>query len=247
MKILPDVHIVGGGAYAFDLSNRLDCHCYIVNGGDEMVLIDAGFNGADEILQNIKDDGLDPGNISKIFVTHYHADHCGAIAPMKRLLGNIPVVASAESAAAIRGADSETIGLAWAQSFNFYPSDFVWEGCEVEQEMADGDLFSAGQIQLQAIATPGHCRGHFNLLASGGDRDCLFSSDHVFWGGKIILQNVPDSSVQEMAASMSKLLQYDFEALLPGHLTISLRDGKRHVQAAADAFNRIGLPPGLLD
>ncbi len=247
MKILPDVHIVGGGAYAFDISNRLDCHCYIVNAGDEMVLIDAGFNGADEIVENIKNDGLDPGKISKIFITHYHADHCGAVAPLKRLLGNVPVVTSKESAGAIREADAELIGLEWAQSFDFYPSDFVWEGCDVEQEMADGDRFQVGGLELEAIATPGHCAGHFNLLLRGGDRSCLFSSDHVFWGGKIILQNVHDSSVQEMAASMNRLLDYEFEALLPGHLTISLRNGKRHVQAAADSFNRIGLPPGLLD
>ena len=113
--------------------------------------------------------------------------------------------------------------------------------------MADGDRFQVGGLELEAIATPGHCAGHFNLLLRGGDRSCLFSSDHVFWGGKIILQNVHDSSVQEMAASMNRLLDYEFEALLPGHLTISLRNGKRHVQAAADSFNRIGLPPGLLD
>lgn len=247
MKILPEVYVVGGGNYAFDISNRLDCHCYIVNGGDEMVLIDAGFNGADEVLENIKNDGLDPGRISKIFITHYHADHAGAVAPMRRLLGNIPVVTSEESAPALRTADADIIGLTWAQSFNFYPPEFVWEPCEVETEMKDGDTFGVGDLQLEAISTPGHCRGHFNLLLRGGDRTCLFSSDHVFWGGKIILQNVHDSSVQEMAASMNKLLDYDFEALLPGHLTVSLRDGKRHIQAAAAAFDRIGLPPGLLD
>lgn len=247
MKFTRDVHVVGGGDYAFNISHRLDCHVYVVNGGDTMALIDTGFDGADEVLQNIKDDGLDPDRISHIFITHYHADHAGALARMRRLLGNIPVITSKEAAPTIRVGDADQIGLTWAQSFNFYPPEFRWEPCEVDTEMTDGDKFRFGNIEIEAIATPGHCMGHYALLARGGERSYLFSSDHVFWGGKIILQNVKDSSVQEMAASMNRLLDYEFEALMPGHLTPSLQNGRRHVQAAADQFNRIGLPKGLLD
>ena len=162
------------------------------------------------------------------------------------MLGNIPVIAGTEAAPTIRAGDADQIGLTWAQSFNFYPPEFRWESCDVE-EMKDGDTFDVGDVVVQAIATPGHCMGHYCLLTSGGQRRCLFSSDHVFWGGRIILQNVRDSSVQEYADSMNKLLDYEFDALLPGHLTVSLRNGKRHVATAADKFNRIGLPPGLLD
>lgn len=247
MKILPDVYIVGGGDYAFNLSNRLDCHVYVIDGGDEMALIDTGFDGPDEILQNMKEDGIDPGRISKIFSTHYHADHTGALARVKRMLGDIPVIAGAEAAPTIRAGDADQIGLTWAQTFSFYPPEFRWEGCDVEDEMTDGKRFKVGNIELEAIATPGHCMGHYCILSHNSARACLFSSDHIFWGGRIILQNVKDSSVQEYADSMNKLLDYEFEALLPGHLTPSLRNGKRHVVAAADQFNRIGLPKGLLD
>ena len=84
------------------------------------------------------------------------------------------------------------------------------------------------------------------FFVTGGAGGYLFSGDHVFWGGKIILQNVGDSSVQEYAASMNTLLDYDFEALLPGHLNFSMHNGRRHVEAAANQFNKIGLPPNLL-
>ena len=73
----------------------------------------------------------------------------------------------------------------------------------------------------------------------------LFSSDLVFWGGTIILQNVPDSNVQQYSASMNKVLTYEFDALLPGHSCISLRNGRRHVQRAANEFNKIGLPENM--
>jgi glyoxylase-like metal-dependent hydrolase (beta-lactamase superfamily II) len=113
-------------------------------------------------------------------------------------------------------------------------------------ELAGGQSFKAGPFTLTAIDTPGHCRGHICFFVTGGAGGYLFSGDHVFWGGKIILQNVADSSVQEYARSMNKLLDYDFSALLPGHLAFSLVNGRRHVELAASQFNKIGLPQNLL-
>jgi hydroxyacylglutathione hydrolase len=88
--------------------------------------------------------------------------------------------------------------------------------------------------------------GHYVLRLEGRDRSYLFASDLVFWGGAIILQNVPDSNLQEYAASMNRVAALEFDALLPGHHMLSLRDGRRHVLNAANDFNRIGLPRDLL-
>jgi hypothetical protein len=33
-----------------------------------------------------------------------------------------------------------------------------------------------------------------------------------------------------------------FDSLLPGHLTISMRDGKRHLDQAVKVFERLGVP-----
>jgi glyoxylase-like metal-dependent hydrolase (beta-lactamase superfamily II) len=244
VKLTPEVYLVGGGDYSFNLSHRLDCHVYVIKDGDDLVMVDAGFDGPEEIVQNMEDDGLDPSKVSRIFVTHYHADHTGALARMKRLTG-AKVYAGGEAAPAIRTADADQIGLKWAQQFKFYPPEFVWEATEVEYEFKDGEKFAIGRQELETILTPGHCKGHYCLLLRGGSRSYLFTSDLVFWGGTIILQNVADSSVQEYAASMNKVLTYEFDALLPGHSCISLRNGRRHVQRAANAFNQIGLPDNL--
>jgi glyoxylase-like metal-dependent hydrolase (beta-lactamase superfamily II) len=88
--------------------------------------------------------------------------------------------------------------------------------------------------------------GHYVLRLEGRDRSYLFASDLVFWGGAIILQNVPDSNLQQYAASMNRAAELEFDALLPGHHMISLENGRRHVLAAANDFNRIGLPRDLL-
>jgi glyoxylase-like metal-dependent hydrolase (beta-lactamase superfamily II) len=246
MRLTEDVYLVGGGDYGFNLSHRLDCHVYVVDGGDELVMIDAGFGpGTEEILTAMREDGLDPSRVSRIVVTHYHADHAGGCAALVAATG-AELWAPAEAANAIRTADADQIGLTWAQSFGFYPADYVWEPCAVTNEFADGARIPAGSLELEAVSTPGHCFGHYVLRCQGRDRGYLFASDLVFWGGAIILQNVPDSSVQEYAASMNRALELEFDALLPGHHVISLKNGRRHVEAAARDFNRIGLPRDLL-
>jgi glyoxylase-like metal-dependent hydrolase (beta-lactamase superfamily II) len=209
-------------------------------------MIDSGFGpGRDQILARIHEDGLDPDRIRQVVITHYHADYVGGAAGMRSAL-EAKVLVGKEAAATIRAGDADRIGLTWAQSFGFYPADYRWDGCEVDGEFGDGDRIQVGELSLEAIATPGHCSGHYCMLLRGRQRSYLFSSDCVFWGGAIILQNVVDSSVQEYAASMSKLLGYEFEALLPGHHLISLENGKRHVQTADNDFRRIGLPKSLL-
>jgi glyoxylase-like metal-dependent hydrolase (beta-lactamase superfamily II) len=246
MKLTDDVYLVGGGDYGFNLTHRLDCHVYVVDGGDELALIDAGFGpGTEDILAVMREDGLDPERVSTIVVTHYHADHVGGAASLKRATG-AKLAAGAEASETIRIADADQIGLNWAKSFGFYPEDYEWEASEVELEFTDGDRIRTGAIELELIATPGHCRGHYCVRMVGRDRTYLFTSDCVFWGGAIILQNVPDSNVQEYAASCNRLAELEFDALLPGHHLISLRNGRRHAEAAAREFNRIGLPRDLL-
>jgi len=246
MKLTDDVYLVGGGDYGFNLTHRLDCHTYLIDGGEELALVDAGFGpGTEEILSLVRADGFDPGRISTIVVTHYHADHAGGAAPLKRATG-ARLAAGVEAAPTIRVADADQIGLNWAKTFGFYPADYEWEPAEVELEFADGDTIPVGELELEAIATPGHCNGHYCLRLAGRDRTYLFTSDCVFWGGAIILQNVADSNVQEYAASCNRIAELEWDALLPGHHLISLRNGRRHAEAAARDFNRIGLPRDLL-
>src|SRR5680860_915651 len=79
VRITDEVYVVGGGvANAFGLSDDPDCHVYLVDGGDELALIDCGMASGDSprrILDNVRAEGLDPAKIGKIIVTHYHMDH----------------------------------------------------------------------------------------------------------------------------------------------------------------------------
>jgi len=242
VRLTKDVYLVGGGNLAFNLSHEGDSHIYAIAGQNEIVLVDSGLGpGVEQVLENIHNDGLNPERISRIFVTHYHADHAGALCRWRERTG-AKVCASHRSAPAIKTGDAETVGLVAAKRAGYYPADYHLEPCPVDVEFEEGQQFPIGAMRMTAYATPGHSQDHFAFLLEGSDRDCLFSGDTLFWGGTIVLQNVPDCNLQSYIASIERLDNLSFEALLPGHLTISLKNGKRHVETAVKTIQGMGIP-----
>src|SRR3954447_23093838 len=105
VRITDEVYVVGGGvSNAFGLSDDPDCHVYLVDGGDEMALIDCGMAAGDSlerILGNVRREGLEPARITKIVATHYHMDHTGGAAHFRDRLG-VEIISPAEAAHALR-------------------------------------------------------------------------------------------------------------------------------------------------
>jgi glyoxylase-like metal-dependent hydrolase (beta-lactamase superfamily II) len=249
VRITNEVYIVGGGvANAFGLSDDPDCHVYLVDGGDEMALIDCGMadgNSLERILSNVRAEGLDPSKITKIVATHYHMDHAGGAARFRDRLG-VDVVAPADAANALRTGDERAVALDMAKAAGFYAPDYRFEPVEVAQEVREGDLVPVGRLELEVFETPGHCDGHASYLLRGRERSYLFAGDAVFSGGRVVLQNIHDCSIQKSAASIAKLAQLEFDALLPGHAAICLDGGTRHVATALEACQSLFVPKNLI-
>jgi hydroxyacylglutathione hydrolase len=245
MRLTRDIALVGGGNFGFNLSAPLDCHIYLIDGGDEIALVDAGMGGphgaTGQILANIAADGYDLNKVKTLLLTHYHTDHAGGSADFKRELG-VTVLASPLAAETLTIGDEDVVSLPFAKAAGFYPADYVYEACPAEGAFVDGQSFNVGRLKVTPYDTNGHSRGHVSLLVEGGDRRYLISGDLVFHGGTIIAQNIPDCSIQEYSESCQKMATVEFDALLPGHLSISLKDGKRHVDAAAAAFRQLLIP-----
>jgi glyoxylase-like metal-dependent hydrolase (beta-lactamase superfamily II) len=246
MRLIDGVHLVGGGDLGFGLSHRSDGHMYAIASGGEVALIDVGTGlDTDSVVRHLRDDSLDPAAISRLFVTHYHPDHAGGLASWRRHTG-ATTFAGRDGASAIEAGDEETCGLAAGRRARLYPQDWRLEPCPVDTRLDDGWSVDIGELRLLAISTPGHCRGHMSFLLTGAPVSVLFSGDAVFWGGAVVLQNVPDVSIPESAESLERLAQLEFDGLLPGHLAISLSNGRRHVEAAVEHFRNLRLPPPLV-
>jgi glyoxylase-like metal-dependent hydrolase (beta-lactamase superfamily II)/ferredoxin len=87
----------------------------------------------------------------------------------------------------------------------------------VERVIRGGESVELDQ-DLIAIPVPGHTRGHTVLWYR---RKFLFSGDHLAWSPKrntlIAFRSACWYSWPEQIKSMEKLLDYDFEWVLPGH------------------------------
>jgi glyoxylase-like metal-dependent hydrolase (beta-lactamase superfamily II) len=246
MKLTNRIYLVGSGTSGFDLTHNLDCHVYLIDGGDELALVDAGVGLAtDEILENIKAEGFSLENVKYLLLTHTHADHAGGAARMKQSLG-CDVLVSKDSADFLRNGDERAINLTFGKQAGFYPEDYRFEACEVDRELVEGDIISVGDCQIKVLDTPGHCLGHLAFYFESDERAHLFDGDCIFWGGKILLQNIYDCILQDYVNSIKKLAKLSVDFFLPGHMTFSLKNGQRHIDSAAQAVNKLGVPPNLI-
>jgi glyoxylase-like metal-dependent hydrolase (beta-lactamase superfamily II) len=242
VRLAERVHLVASGRLGFSLTDDYDCHVYALDGGDEIALIDAGGGrSTDALIANLRADGLDPGRVRRLLLTHAHGDHAAGAASLREALPGLRVYASREAAPWLRAGDERAISLDVARAAGMYPPDVRLRPCPVDAELGDGDELPVGDLTVRALATPGHARGHLSFLAG----PCLFAGDALFYGGRIALQDTWDCSVQESNRSVERLASFDWDALLPGHLTISLSQGKRHAELAMAAIRKLGVPPPL--
>jgi len=250
MKLNSRAYLVGGGNFGANLSQDMDCNVYVVDGGNgELALVDVGMgigSSKDEIMANIRGDGLEPKNIKHIFLTHAHADHAGAIGQFKRELPDAKIYAPWESARFLREADAEAIGLNIAKAGGFFPADYEMEACPVDIDVQDGQELKVGDCTFQMIDTPGHCIGHACYTMKADGKTYLFTGDALFYGGRIVIQNIPDCLVHEQGNSVFKMADLGVDVFLPGHLIFSMKNGQRHIDAAAEIFRGLAVPPNLI-
>jgi hydroxyacylglutathione hydrolase len=243
MRLTDRVHLVGSGSLGLDVSDPFDCHVYLLDGVDELALVDVGAGmGAEMILENVERAGLDPSRIRHLLLTHAHGDHAGGAARMRSLLDRPAVYLSRDVAAFLREGDERGVSLDVAKQVGIYPPDYRLEPCEVDVELAEGDSIPVGDLVLRVMDTPGHCDGHVSFLLEHDDRRHLFAGDVVFFGGRILLQNIYDCRLDAQIRSLRKLRDLSLDALLPGHLAPSLRDGQRHVERANAVLDRLLIP-----
>jgi hydroxyacylglutathione hydrolase len=247
MRLIERVHLVGSGSFGFDLTDPFDCHVYLIDGKGELALVDVGAGmGAEAILDNVRREGLDPRRIRRLILTHAHGDHAGGAARMRRLLGEPVVCVSRDRARALREADEGAVSIDVAKRAGIYPPAYTLEPCEVDVELVHGDTLAVGDLSLQVLDTPGHADGHVSLLLEHAGQRSLFAGDVIFFGGKILLQAIHDCRLDAQIRSLRSIRELGVDALLPGHLTLSLRDGQRHIERANEVLDRLLIPEQMV-
>ena len=135
-----------------------------------LTLIDTGLPGAAEkVLTAIRKGGKNPDDINRIILTHWHPDHAGNAAELKKRFG-ARLIAHADEADIIEQGGGErprflTPGVVNWLVFNFFIKSVSRNipAVAVDESVADGDVLpGAGGIRV--VHTPGHSAGHMALL-----------------------------------------------------------------------------------
>jgi len=125
-----------------------------------------------------------------VLVTHTHPDHSPAATLLARRTG-----------AALLGHPAPA---GQHQDATFHP----------DRVLADGDVLSVGEFELDVIHTPGHASNHLCFLHS--QLQWLFTGDHIINGSTVVI-DPPDGNMADYLQSLEKLKGFEIAAIAPGH------------------------------
>ena len=123
--------------------------CVIPLGSGQAALVDAGMHkdGA-AILAELARQGIDPGGVTAVLLTHGHWDHTGAV----RMFPNAQVMALAAEVEVVEGRSGG--GGPLLRLMPARPTDI-----RVSRAFRDGEVFPLGPYQARVFAVPGHTPG----------------------------------------------------------------------------------------
>lgn len=223
---------IAPGVYVIPLGS---VNTFLLEARDGLVLIDTGSPGdAEAILAALGEINRQASDVRHILVTHWHPDHMGSLAALKRNTG-AQTYAHATDAPIIRmggefdPSDNRPRAFAPApgmeQPFSQFIAAVRVEGAAVDHEIDAGDSL-AFLPDLKVIFAPGHSAGQvvFLLEAHGG---VLFAADSCA-NVQGLSWSLGYEDFEEGKRSLKKLCDYNFQIAGFGHGDPILQDADTH-------------------
>ena len=189
-------------------------NCYLIATGrnSECIIIDPGFNCADQVAEIVRESNLKP---VATLLTHGHLDHMWSVVPVADGY-DIPAYIHAEDlhllADPLSGISAETVASLSDSLFgvNFaQPSEVI--------AFADRTKISIAGIDIDLIPAPGHTTGS-TIFQIADESQTVFTGD-VLFAGAIGRTDLPGGSRAQMNNTLKSVILPlpDDSRLLPGH------------------------------
>jgi hydroxyacylglutathione hydrolase len=214
----------------YQAGRRLGVNVYLIDGGNEFLLIDIGFiDVVDEIVELIRQMDFNLSTCKMIIATHADADHIQGIARAKELL-KTRVAAHPSSVEPLETGDQvTTYALIKAQGI-----DIPMPPCKIDELLNEGDKIKLGSLTLDVWHTPGHTPGHLSFKMG----NLLFSGDNIYKDGCVgVIDAHHGSSIPDFINSLQRVQNDDAEFWLPSHGPVFRRD-KKLIQKTIDRLTQ---------
>lgn len=247
MQLTECVYLVGSGDSGVSLTDPYDCHVYLLDGGTELALVDAGAGlDTQAVLANISGHGFSADAVRHLLLTHVHADHAGGAAGLKQACPGAAVCVARDAADILRSGDEQRISMDAAKRGGLYPASYRFEPCPVDRELEDGMTLRVGGLDVRVLNAPGHSCGHLSFVMTQAGSTHWFCGDALFAGGQIALQSIWDCDLKAHLETIEQAANLNVDVFLPGHGCFSLANGQRHIDAAVDCIHRGRVPPNAI-
>jgi glyoxylase-like metal-dependent hydrolase (beta-lactamase superfamily II) len=154
--------------------------------------------------------------VEAILLTHTHRDHSALAPEMVRRL----------DAPLWFGGPHRLSRPARKGEINAVDASSDW-ALRPDRTLADGERIGVDGMEIEVIATPGHCANHLAYGLVG--TDVLLTGDHIM-GWSSTLVSVPDGSMGDYLASLDRVLATSYRRYLPAHGG-AIEDGPAYARA----------------
>ncbi len=178
-------------------------NCYIVvDKNNEALVIDPGLD-SEKIINKIKEENA---KVSKIILTHCHADHVGALDDIKEYT-NAKVYIHENDIDGIEDEEKPYFEYLGIKRQNITSKDM--------NVIVDGQNIKNGELDFEIIHTPGHTNGSICIYVE--KLNALFTGDTIFHNcyGRCDLKS---GNISEMGKSIEKIFnRFESVNIYPGH------------------------------
>lgn len=224
------------------LGRRESC-VYILDGNAEYALIGGGMiHIVPDVIEQLSALNIDEKKIKRIIILHSHFDHCGIVSFFKKRWPWAKVTASLRARELLSTPKVvETIEFLNQMLLAEYGleekiKDLGIEsyGIDVEEVVAEGDVFSCGDLSLEVIDVPGHSSCSLSVYVPR--ERAMFASDAggIPIGDKII--TAANSNFDKYQKSLEKMAGYKIDVFLAEHFGARTGDDARnYLQRSIDS------------
>jgi glyoxylase-like metal-dependent hydrolase (beta-lactamase superfamily II) len=207
---IPDLDFLSDSFAFSGQSKTVTVSCYLIRHGDSYMLWDTGLplsrlgagqrsvgGGLAKLERSLTDQirqlGIAPENVTRVALSHYHADHAGQLASFP----GASVLLGAEDVAVVQGNKA---------AFNLDRGQYA-AATNVDPVQGDRDIFGDGSVIM--LATPGHTPGHHSLLVRLRSGPVLLTGDLWHFAAQRPIRGVPkiNTSRAETLASIDRIEQ----------------------------------------